>query len=83
MSGKMVHPDSSSIVKAQPVSCFLSPSLIPYVSDPGTGQFYGVFPGGPSENVLSAYFQNQLPLWLNHNYYNMTDQRTVFVIEYT
>ncbi|MBX8635145.1 MAG: penicillin acylase family protein [Thermoplasmata archaeon] len=53
------------------------------VSDPGTGQFYGVFPGGPSENVLSAYFQNQLPLWLNHNYYNMTDQRTVFVIEYT
>ena len=53
------------------------------IADPGTGQFFGVFPGGPSENVLSGFFENQLPLWLHHAYYNMTDQRTVFVIEYT
>ncbi len=58
-------------------------SSLRQISDPGTGQFYGVFPGGPSENLLSAYFENQLPVWINHSYYSMTDQRTVFVIEYT
>ena len=52
------------------------------VSSPGTGQFYGVFPGGPSENVLSAYFSNQLGLWINHQYYNMSTQRTEVTIHY-
>ncbi len=52
------------------------------VSSPGMGQFYGVFPGGPSENVLSYYFSNQLNYWLNHEYYNMNDQNTTVVLRY-
>ncbi|EQD78387.1 Peptidase S45, penicillin amidase, partial [mine drainage metagenome] len=53
---------------------------LPYVTDgsslrtidgPGKGIFLGVFPGGPSENILSYWFANQLPYWLNHDYYNM------------
>lgn len=52
------------------------------VASPGAGQFYGVFPGGPSENVLSYYFSNQLNTWVNHEYYNMNDQKTVVVIRY-
>ncbi len=41
------------------------------IAIPGMGIFLGVFPGGPSENVLSYYFSNQLPVWLDHEYYNM------------
>lgn len=41
------------------------------IAIPGQGLFLGVFPGGPSENVLSYYFSNQLPYWLNHRYYDM------------
>ncbi|MEM0161304.1 MAG: penicillin acylase family protein [Thermoplasmata archaeon] len=52
------------------------------VASPGTDQFYGVFPGGPSENVLSYYFSNQLNTWLNHEYYNMNEQRTRVVWNY-
>ncbi len=52
------------------------------IASPGTGQFYGVFPGGPSENILSYYFSNQLNTWINHEYYNMNDQKTVAVIRY-
>lgn len=52
------------------------------VSSPGAGEFYGVFPGGPSENVLSYYFSNQLSYWMNHEYYNMNGQTTQVVIRY-
>jgi penicillin G amidase len=52
------------------------------VSSPGTGEFYGVFSGGPSENVLSYYFSNQLNYWMNHEYYNMNEQTTQVVIRY-
>lgn len=52
------------------------------IASPGAGQFYGVFPGGPSENVLGYYFSNQLNTWLDHHYYNMNDQATVAVIRY-
>ncbi|MDG6995821.1 MAG: penicillin acylase family protein [Nitrososphaerota archaeon] len=52
------------------------------VSSPGTGQFYGVFPGGPSENVLSYYFSNQLNYWIYHEYYNMSEQKTQVTIRY-
>lgn len=52
------------------------------IASPGADQFYGVFPGGPSENVLSYYFSNQLNTWINHEYYNMNDQTTVAVIRY-
>ncbi|MGC8565474.1 MAG: penicillin acylase family protein [Thermoplasmata archaeon] len=41
------------------------------IAIPGNGTFLGVFPGGPSENVLSYYFSNQVPYWLDHKYYNM------------
>ncbi|MDG6922173.1 MAG: penicillin acylase family protein, partial [Nitrososphaerota archaeon] len=57
-------------------------SSLRQVSSPGTGQFYGVFPGGPSENVLSYYFSNQLNYWTNHEYYNMSEQKTVATIRY-
>jgi len=52
------------------------------ISCPATGQFYGVFPGGPKENVLSPYFENQLPYWLEHRYYNMSDQEVVYTYVY-
>jgi penicillin amidase len=52
------------------------------ISSPGAGEFYGVLPGGPSENVLSQYFSNQLVYWENHLYYNMNTQGTVVTIEY-
>ncbi len=52
------------------------------VASPGMGQFYGVIPGGPSENILSPYFSNQLSHWVNHQYYNMNDQKTLVVIRY-
>ena len=52
------------------------------IASPGTGQFYGVIPGGPSENILSYYFSNQLNMWINHEYYNMNDQKAVAVLRY-
>ncbi len=52
------------------------------VSSPGLGIFYGVFPGGPSENPLSYYFSNQLDHWLSHSYYKMTAQQTEVRIRY-
>ena len=52
------------------------------ISSPGTGESYGVLPGGPSENVLSQYFSNQLAYWENHEYYNMNTQGTVVIIRY-
>ncbi len=52
------------------------------VASPGMGVFYGVIPGGPSENILSPYFSNQLSHWVNHTYYNMNDQKTLVVIRY-
>lgn len=52
------------------------------IASPGTGTFYGVIPGGPSENILSYYFSNQLNTWIDHQYYNMNDQKTAVVIRY-
>lgn len=52
------------------------------VASPGTGQFYGAIPGGPSENILSPFFSNQLSHWVNHEYYNMNDQKSMVVIKY-
>ena len=46
------------------------------VSDPAKSIFYGVFPGGPSENPVSYYFSNQLTAWFDHQYYNMSTQTT-------
>ena len=53
------------------------------IAEPASGTFYGVFPGGPSENILSHYFDNQLQTWINHGYYDMSTQRTVYFYEYT
>ncbi|WP_292319918.1 penicillin acylase family protein [Caldisphaera sp.] len=39
------------------------------VDSPATNQFYSVFPGGPSENPASPWFETQLNSWLNFNYY--------------
>jgi penicillin amidase len=52
------------------------------ISSPGAGEFYGVFPGGPSENVLNPYFSNQMNYWMNHEYYNMQTQTTAMTIKY-
>lgn len=52
------------------------------VSSPGNDAFYGVFPGGPSENILSNYFYYQIDYWENHLYYNMNNQTIVVTIEY-
>lgn len=52
------------------------------VASPGSKQFYGVFPGGPNENVLSYYFSLQLSHWENHQYYNMNDQKAEVNIRY-
>ncbi|MEM3676375.1 MAG: penicillin acylase family protein [Thermoplasmataceae archaeon] len=53
------------------------------ISIPGTAQFYGVFPGGPSGNPLSYYYSNQLPYWLQHEYYNLSAFREVHKIVLT
>lgn len=52
------------------------------VASPGSNEFYGVFPGGPNENILSYYFSNQLNNWFNHRYYNMNDQKTEVTLRY-
>ncbi len=52
------------------------------VSDPGTASYYGVFPGGPSENPLSYYFSNQVMAWMDHDYYNFSQQVTEVRITY-
>lgn len=59
----------------------VGPSLR-FIASPYTNQYWGVFPGGPSANVLSNYFENQLPYWLNHEYYNMNSQLIVVTITY-
>lgn len=57
-------------------------SSLRQISSPGQGIFYGVFPGGPSENVLSYYFSNQLSTWVSHTYYNMSQQQTEVSMRY-
>lgn len=57
-------------------------SSLRQISSPGQGIFYGVFPGGPSENPLSYYFSNQLNTWLSHEYYSMTQQPTEVRMKY-
>ena len=52
------------------------------ISDPGKALFFGVFPGGPSENPLSYYFSNQLNAWMNHEYYSFSQQVTEVRITY-
>lgn len=57
-------------------------SSLRQISSPGQGLFYGVFPGGPSGNILSYWFSNQLHTWLTHSYYNMSDQKTEVKMRY-
>ncbi|AKA48229.1 penicillin acylase [uncultured archaeon] len=57
-------------------------SSLRQISSPGQSTFYGVFPGGPSGNVISYYYSNQLSDWLSHSYYNMNDQKTEVKIRY-
>ncbi len=54
-----------------PLPCVSIGSSLRTIARPGSGTFFGVFPGGPSENILSHWFDNQLPKWLNHQYYPM------------
>ena len=65
-----------------PIPYVLNGSSLRTIARPGTGTFYGVFPGGPSENILSYWFDNQLGKWLNHQYYKMTGLPTEVVITY-
>lgn len=57
-------------------------SSLRQISSPGKGQFFGVFPGGPSGNPVSYYYSNQLSMWKAHEYYNMSDQKTEVRIHY-
>ncbi len=41
------------------------------ISCPGSNIFYGVFPGGPSDNVVSYYYSNQFSTWYSHGYYDL------------
>ena len=54
-----------------PLPCVSIGSSLRTIARPGTGTFFGVFPGGPSENILSYWFDNQLGHWINHEYYPM------------
>ena len=72
----------SSIDFSVPMSPATTSSVVKEISSPGTKQFYGVFPGGPSENFTSYYYDNQLTYWLTDKYYNMSDQPTVFTTLY-
>jgi penicillin amidase len=52
------------------------------IARPGSGTFYGVYPGGPSENILSYWYDNQLNAWLDHKYYAMQGLPTEVRITY-
>lgn len=54
-----------------PLPCVSIGSSLRTIASPAKGLFYGVFPGGPSENILSYWFDNQLQKWLDHQYYPM------------
>lgn len=71
-----------SIEFSVPLSPATTSSVVKEISSPGSSQFYGVFPGGPSENLTSYYYDNQLSYWLTDRYYNMSDQPTVFTMLY-
>jgi penicillin amidase len=59
-----------------------SSSSLREISCPGAGIFLGVFPGGPSDNPISYYYENQLSTWLSHGYYDLTAWRTEVTITY-
>ena len=44
-----------------------------FVMDWSTGQSWGVYPGGQSENPLSPWYENQIPAWWDGTYYPMLD----------
>ena len=44
-----------------------------FVMDWGTRLAEGVYPGGQSENPLSAWYQNQVAAWWDGRYYPMVD----------
>ncbi len=46
-------------------------SSLRFVSTAGGSPAWGILPGGASENPASAYYDNQLPLWLAHQYVGM------------
>lgn len=43
-------------------------SSLRFIASPFSNQFYGVFPGGPSESLVSSFRENQLTLWLEFRY---------------
>ncbi|MCL4324117.1 MAG: penicillin acylase family protein [Candidatus Thermoplasmatota archaeon] len=47
-------------------------SSLRMVTTPSDGPSWGIIPGGTSENIGSNYYDNQLPLWLNHKYVDMS-----------
>ncbi len=52
-------------------------SSLRFIASPALGLFYGVFPGGPSGNVVSSFYSTQLEAWISHEYYNMNNQTIV------
>lgn len=47
-------------------------SSLRLVSAPAASPSFGVLPGGGSGNIASAYYDNQLPLWFDHEYTNLS-----------
>ncbi len=43
-------------------------SSLRFIASPYSSQFYGIFPGGPSESLVSELREDQLPLWLSFKY---------------
>ncbi len=76
-----VSVGSASYDLIVPVTVTVSSSLR-LIASPGNSAFYGIFPGGPSENILSPYFSNQLDMWYDHEYYNLENYTIVAVIKY-
>ncbi|BCU67778.1 beta-lactam antibiotic acylase [Sulfolobales archaeon HS-7] len=57
----------------------IGPSLR-FIASPGSDQFYGVFPGGSTENILSPLAYVQLNKWLDFEYYNMNNVSVNYTI---
>lgn len=57
----------------------VGPSLR-FVAAPALNIYYGVFPGGSTENILSLYSYVQLSSWLNFKYYNMNNLTVIATI---
>ncbi|QXJ35357.1 hypothetical protein J5U22_01904 [Saccharolobus shibatae] len=58
-------------------------SSLRFIASPYSSQFYGIFPGGPSESLVNAFRENQLPLWLSFKYVSYSGYNYTIIAKIT